>query len=377
MKVDIDGFNERLLRRTGSKSTVRSYATAFRKFEAFSEQVLNLSLEQVVEQLLSEELDVYKVLDRYVGWLNSGAVMPATVSQWTTAVKSLLRYLDVEVLNETFGSKVVMPIAEQIQDVPIERDVIRKMLLSDMPLQARCAVAVMASSGMRIGEAMLVRVRDLHLDEDPVRIEVRKANVKATKQGRFSREVFISSEAAEMVKQHIEQHKLGQEDKIFGYTPARFRRTLGRWLPKWGLDKRIEGHRYHQIHPHIFRKFFFTQAVGPMGEVATHAQMGHSFYLKTYYARSLADRQADYRKAIPSLTVLQGNNEEQLRKKMALDQLRIMGLTPEQVASVERMMSERDLFVPDEEVQERIRQLLMGAWGLKPQVPQRRVAGVW
>lgn len=104
--------------------------------------------------------------------------------------------------------------------------------------------------------------------------------------------------------------------------------------------------------------------------------MGHSFYLKTYYAKPLADRQADYRKAIPNLMVLQGTNEEQLRKKLALDQLRLLGLKPEQVASVEQMMSERGLFVPDEEVEERIKQLLMGAWGLMP-MQKARPMGVW
>jgi integrase len=377
MTIDMDGFNEKLLRRTNSKSTVRSYATAIRKFEEFAKRVLGLGLEQTVDGLKSGQLDVYRTLDRFVGWVNNTGVMPATVSQWTVAVKTFLRYQDVEVRTEIFKSKVSMPIADQISDVPITREILRKMLLSDAPLQLRCGIAVMASAGTRIGETMLIRLRDVHFDEDPVRIEIMKANVKATKHGRFAREVFISPEAAEMLKQYAEQHKLSSEDRLFGYIPSRFRRTLERWLPKWGLDKRIEGHRYHQIHPHIFRKFFFSNAVGPMGEVATHAMMGHNFYLKTYYARPLVDRQADYRKAIPSLTVLQGNNEEQLRKKVTLDQLRIMGLTPEQVACVERMMSERDLFVPDEEVEERIRELLMGAWGLKSQTPQRRVAGVW
>ncbi len=37
--------------------------------------------------------------------------------------------------------------------------------------------------------------------------------------------------------------------------------------------------------PHVFRKFFFTNAVGAMGETATHAMMGHSFYPQTHYRR--------------------------------------------------------------------------------------------
>lgn len=167
MIIDIDGFNERLLRRTGSKSTVKAYATAIRKFEEFSKQVYSSSLALTVEQLKSGQLDVYRVLDRFVGWLKSEGDMPASVAAFTTAAKSFLRYHDVEVLNETFRSKVIMPIAEQIPDVPIEREVIRKLLLSDAPLQLRCGIAVMASAGTRIGETMHIRVGDVHFDEDP------------------------------------------------------------------------------------------------------------------------------------------------------------------------------------------------------------------
>jgi integrase len=327
-------------------------------------------------QLKSGELDVYKVVDKFVGFLSAQHLMPASVMSHTTAVKTFLRYHDVQVINETFKMKVVMPMAEQIPDVPIDRQTVRKILLSDAPLQLRSAIAVQCSAGTRVGETTKIRVRDIHFDEDPVRIEIRKENVKATRQGRFSREVFITSEAAEMVKQYAEQNKLGPDDRVFGYAPEKLRETLRRWLRIWGLGQKIEGHRYHQIHPHVFRKYFFTNAVGPMGEVATHAMMGHSFYLKTYYSRPLADRQADYRKAIPSLTVLQGTNEELLRKKLTLDQLRVMGLSPEQVKSVEEMLEKKHLWVPDEETLERIKDLMIGAWGLRP-TQKAKPVGVW
>lgn len=118
MIVDMDGFNERLFRKTGSKSTVRSYAAGIRKFETFATEKYGLNLGQVAERMESRKLDVYKVLDQFVGWLNARGAMPTSVKAYTMAVKSLLRYLDVQVLNETFRSKVVMSIAEQIPVVP-------------------------------------------------------------------------------------------------------------------------------------------------------------------------------------------------------------------------------------------------------------------
>lgn len=91
-------------------------------------------------------------------------------------------------------------------------------------------------------------------------------------------------------------------------SPKRLRKYYNKLLQKVGkkypeMVARVEGHSYYNSHLHnIGRKWFFSRAVGVVGETATHALMGHSFYLKTYYRRSPEERLADYLRAMPHLS---------------------------------------------------------------------------
>lgn len=76
--------------------------------------------------------------------------------------------------------------------------------------------------------------------------------------------------------------------------------------------------------------------------------MRHQFYLSTYYRRPLADRQVDYLKAMPRLLVMQRTNEEDLRKRLFFDQLRVFGLNDDQLKSIEDLMAKKKSFEIDE-----------------------------
>jgi hypothetical protein len=66
-----------------------------------------------------------------------------------------------------------------------------------------------------------------------------------------------------------------------------------------------------------------------MGETAAHALMGHQFYLKTYFKRSLGEIRSDYLKAVPNLLVMRSADEQETRKKHTFDILRGLGLNDE------------------------------------------------
>ena len=236
-------------------------------------------------------------------------LMTNSILNFIKGAKKFLRYHGIEIRNETFKDKVTLPIADQIEDVPIDHSTIRLILLSEMPLQARLAICIMKDAGTRIGETLQIKVKDVHTDEDPVRIEIRKEYVKVTRHGRKGREVFITSESAELLKQYLMKKVKAPDDRLFGYSDRNLRTTFYRYYKKLGIGAKIEGHSYYQIHPHIFRKFFYSQTVGVIGEQAAHAFMGHGTYLDTYYHRSLEERRADYRRVIPKLQVLKSDSE--------------------------------------------------------------------
>jgi integrase len=65
-------------------------------------------------------------------------------------------------------------------------------------LRERTMLAMLASSGMRIGELLSLRVKDVEF-ENPTRIAVRAENTK----NRRERIVFVSSEATVLLKDYL------------------------------------------------------------------------------------------------------------------------------------------------------------------------------
>ncbi len=385
-KIDFEGFKEKLLRRTKSQTTVDTYMHGVQRFEAFCKERLNQSLEDAVSDLVAGRADVYQVLDRFVGWVagqtderTGTPLMPRTAHTYVEGTKKLLRFCGVRIIVEELKEKVTLPMTSEIPDVPIEKQTLRKLLLSGMPLSMRTAIGIMSSGGTRIGETLQLLVSDIHLDEDPVRIHLRAPTTKATKQGRFDRDTFVTAEATDFIRQLIVNRKLQTADRLFpkSYTPVGFRAELKDQLVKMGMAQKIEGHKYYQIHPHVFRKFFSRNADTAMGPTACHAMMGHGDYLQVYFRKPLHERQDDYRKAIPVLSVLQATGEEEQQLRTVLTTLRAMGLSAEQVKKWESELRQKHLFELTDEMMTRIRDELAGAWGLK--APERRLqnAGVW
>src|SRR6202035_3328945 len=109
------------------------------------------------------------------------------------------RFHGIEITTEKFKNAVVMPTLDDIADTPLERETMRKILLSDMPNQIKAVCAGCATSGCRLGEFLQLQYRDLHFDENPARIVIRGATTKGTKKGRKGREVFVTSEAKDFI----------------------------------------------------------------------------------------------------------------------------------------------------------------------------------
>jgi hypothetical protein len=242
---------------------------------------------------------------------------------------------------------------------------------------------MMKDAGTRLGETLQVRVGDVHFEENPVRVSIRKETTKATRHGRMGREVFVTHESVEFFGQLMEQRKLGPEDPLF-YRGSpinagdEFRMTLYRWLPKLGLDKKIPGHKYHQVHAHTLRKFFFSATVQSMGETAAHALMGHQFYLKTYFKKPLEGIRADYLRAASNLLVMWPSDDVEARRRVTFDLLRGLGFNDEGIASIGKKMQETGTSEITPELLGEVKGRLLVAWGLT-EVRQinRTTPGIW
>jgi hypothetical protein len=81
--------------------------------------------------------------------------MPHTIQRYVEGTKSFLRYHGVEISNERTKEKATLPVAEEIADVPLERQVIRTILMSDAPLMFRAGCSVMKDAGTLVHNVLI------------------------------------------------------------------------------------------------------------------------------------------------------------------------------------------------------------------------------
>jgi site-specific recombinase XerD len=148
-------FAEKKFRRSKSLHTKRYYENGIRRFRQFCEAK---GINEVDDE------NVYDVLDRFVGWLDSQGIKPKTLTGYVHAAKKFLLFLDVRIDAQRFREKVDQPRILKIEDEPLSMETVRKVLTMGRPNRKMLAlVLLLLSSGMRLGEALKLKVSDLDL----------------------------------------------------------------------------------------------------------------------------------------------------------------------------------------------------------------------
>ncbi|MDG6996418.1 MAG: site-specific integrase [Nitrososphaerota archaeon] len=319
MIVNEDEFKERCLRRSNSEGSWLAYREPIREFDAEFQP-----LHEVVEKCKTDPKLIYKVLDSYVGFLTTKkAYAPKTVDRKFAAVKAYLRFLDIEISNETVKQKIVFP-RRYIKNTDRAPELEELWTaLSKADLRGQTLILGLSSSGMRLAEFLNVRIEDIDFRSHPTRIQIYAETAKE----RQGREVFISDEATECLKKYLAGRKEGYvfhgydlSDGTTKFTGAKHanyvanlnkplnddtaKSLLRRVFNKAGLEKMSKGGKRHEIHTHTLRKFFYSRMVGVIGEAYTHALMGHKRYLDEYLSLSPEQRAQIYLKGMDSLKVM-------------------------------------------------------------------------
>jgi integrase len=335
-------FVEKKFRRSKSLHTKRYYEAGIRRFRQYAE---GKGITEVDDE------SVYEVLDGFVSWLDSQGIMPKTLAGYVHAAKKFLLFLDVRIDAQRFREKVEQPRILKIEDEPLSMETVRKVISLGRPNRKMLALILsLLSSGMRLGEALKLKVSDLDLDASPARATVRAENTKTGRQ----RIVFMTDEARDAVKRILldwdpAPRAMGAKEVpahpdryVFRFAGDIWLRekiaiqTFRRVCKRAGCDRRIEGHRTHVVHFHLLRKYFMTRGSDVIGEHATHALMGHSFYMDTYYKKSVEERAADYRKLVPHLTAFARVDPGQADVLSAMNRrfLQVFSFTDEEIRGI-------------------------------------------
>ena len=304
--MTLQEYADRKSRRSGR--TAEIYASGVR---LWASTLGFATADEAVAAIKSGKLDVYKALDDFVGHGMHVGMAPKTILTYLSGVKGFLRHEDVTIDQYRLRDKVTLPakVDVSIDRIPTREEVKKLLLEADLKLKA--VIATLASSGMRIGELCTLRIGNVDFQRNPVRITISGKHTKT----RQTRIVRITDETANLLKEYLDGRMDEKDAWVFPsqtnstqpHSKNALHMSIMRLIERCGLLAKLDPEsRRYALHPHCFRKYFFTQmiAAGIDRGIAEHF-MGHKFGLDTNYLR-LSDEALDqeYRRASDRLTFL-------------------------------------------------------------------------
>jgi len=278
-----------------SKGTITTYKWALREF--FELVYGKGELGEQVEQYFKEKRNYEKDVKNFFSHIKHRA--PLTVSTELSAVRTFLMEQKVE-LSQLFwrrlrGRKKGMKVMRaRTQDYVPETTELRRILFH-MGAKGKALYLTLASSGMRIGEALKSQLDDVDLNHEPPKVNIRGEYTKTGSR----RTAFISREAKEALEEWLKIRKQylitaskrsryvkAVEDKrIFPYGSTTAHMMWTNACKKAGFDKRDKETNRFEVHPHVLRKFFRSKLAEVIPLDIVEALMGHEGYLTKVYRR--------------------------------------------------------------------------------------------
>ncbi len=271
----------------------RAYSSGILHFSNFiSQKYSNYNSETILQALLKNKINVYELFEGFISYLLEirAGITPKTISLYVTALRSFFAYYDIDVIPSKFKRKVRMPKIYREDEEPLDTSDIRRILLSCNNRRLKVFLLVLASGGMRAGEALAIRNVDLDFLVSPTKVHIRKEYSKT----RVARDVYISAEAMYFLKQWLDwkyknpdrERKFNQEDLVFTVYQSRkphslyikIWREFERLLKIVEMDEKKEGgiNKRRKITLHSFRRFVKTVISNQVGQDYSEWFLGHA-----------------------------------------------------------------------------------------------------
>ncbi|MDD1703238.1 MAG: site-specific integrase [Methanoregula sp.] len=276
---------------------------------------------KLVELYFSENRDYKEDLTRYVVTLQNRP--PLSAKKTFSYVKEFLAAHDVEL--KSMDLKRIRSKLPKGGPRTIERDLDTetiRSIIQHMDTKGKALVLVLASSGMRIAEALTITLDDLNLKEYPATIQIHGNNTK-TGENRFT---FISAEAVQAVREWLKvrnkylksarnrnigfvqngmaQRRKSADSRLFPFSDQTAGQMWDTALKKAGFFSKDSITNRKQLHYHMFRKFFISQLSLVVSKEIPEVLAGHSGYLTDAYRRyTKAQLKEQYLKAEHTVTI--------------------------------------------------------------------------
>jgi integrase len=259
--------------------------------------------ETLVEKYLKEKRNYSEDMAGFVVSLQSRP--PLSARQTFTFAKEFFNHYDLELPAKDL--KFIRHKLPKGNVRTIEKDMdidTIRIILQHLDVKGRALVLVLASSGMRINEALTVSLEDINFKSKPAVIIIRGENSKTGD----NRITFISSEATQAVNEWLKVRseyirtsakrnnglvkvgrgnlKTGEDDgRLFPFSDQNASALWDNALEKAELFSRDKTTNRKQLHYHQLRKFFISQLSLIISKEVAETLAGHAGYLTGSYRR--------------------------------------------------------------------------------------------
>lgn len=259
--------------------------------------------EELVDKYLNEKRNYSEDMAGFVVSLQSRP--PLSARQTFTFAKEFFNHYDLELPAKDLKfirNKLPKGSVRTIEK-DMDIDTIRT-ILQHLDVKGRALVLVLASSGMRINEALTVLLEDIDVKSKPVTITIHGENSKTGD----NRITFISSEAAQAVNEWLKVRpeyirtsakrnnglvkigrgnpKNGEDDgRLFPFSDQNANALWDNALEKAEIFSRDKSTNRKQLHYHQLRKFFISQLSLIISKEIAETLAGHNGYLTGSYRR--------------------------------------------------------------------------------------------
>lgn len=341
-------------RRLGSERTFENYANyvhKFVKFLGFNDP------ETALEALLKGEVNAGEKVDAFVGYaLDDLGKAHNTVRNYAFGVK---KWLDLNGVKVNWA-KIEMPTSNMTreEDKAPSKEELKLLLNHASSSRDRAVIFTGSSSGLRLGTLLSLKVGDADFNYPDVArltVERKRGRKFGSKRGRSSGRyfvTFITPEAKNALQQYLgERREAGEqvtaESPLIGdayhrgefQTVEGYERVWARLLRRAGLGQKSQS--WFKLHFHTLRKYFRSNCIG-VDASYRERWMGHKgLYLDmSYFKAEESLHLAEYRKAVPHLTVYALPTEEKkLRSQMLIDFAKLQGYEEDQLKRLEEVLA--------------------------------------
>ncbi len=295
---------DQFIKTRGAEKTQLGTRSSLNLFDRFCESSYKEDGDTVVRNLESaikndKNYDrLFMICNNFVIWLQEDH--PEIIvkrNHYTTTIKKhnpssikktihvLRQYFEefghLEFSERKFRRMVRLPKKIDEDPEPFTKAEIRQFVDNAMP-KRKALYMTLKDSGMRIGEAVQLRKRDIDMTSNPVTLSI-SATYTKTKKGRIS---FVTRETKPFLERIMGE--LSEDDRVFGVNDDTQRSVVNEevcWIrvrDKLGFTDRYESNGRHKKNMHSLRSFCATQLAEAYGEEFAHGFIGHKGYLKQY-----------------------------------------------------------------------------------------------